>query len=186
MANGTGPVRPSAAAKLLREHASVIIGAVLGGLLTGVPTIWVASSQLRSQVELAKRAEAEQQRQRRLTATQHLLSACADGALVAQRMSTVRNDDPAFGSGVLEWQQTQNRMLLAYAEVFAEFPLEPRRFGNLGGATCPAPSPAVQGQTDAELAQRLGAMAEEMKQSCKHLVSSLLSVMQQGQETSAR
>ncbi|MGZ8453538.1 MAG: hypothetical protein ACXWZE_15745 [Candidatus Binatia bacterium] len=54
--------------EFIRSAVLVIIGAVLGGLLTGIFTIWVALSQQQSQLDLARRAEQEQTRQSRLNA----------------------------------------------------------------------------------------------------------------------
>jgi hypothetical protein len=82
--------------QVIRSAVPVIIGAVLGGLLTGIPTVRVAISQQQLQLDLIKRAEQEQVRQRRVNAAKSHLTACANLALASEQESWFRIDFPAI------------------------------------------------------------------------------------------
>ncbi len=160
---------------LRHQLIPIIVGAVLGGLLTGIPTLWVAQSQLGVQVELARRADAELARQRRLQAAKDLLVACSDAAVLTERLGWVVKDQRAFQAGVLQWQQAQNAELIALAEVAAEFPGAPHELPPLSGVLGLQDTAAVRLlPTDEEMARRLVARAATYEEHCRSLVSTLL------------
>lgn len=83
--------------QLIRRAVPVVAAAILGGLLTGVPTVWVSVSQQRVQIDLAKCAEQEQMRQRRVQAGKNFLTACANMALRTASARNSRSARPAWG-----------------------------------------------------------------------------------------
>lgn len=163
---------------LHRELVPVVVGVVLGGLLTGIPTLWVAQSQLRTQVELAARVEREQSRQRRLQAAKNFLMACSDGALLTERLARAVKDHAAFRTILRDLQHTWNRQLVASAEVFAEFPVASKSLPEFGGVLGPGRTESSKAAlSDDEWAQRLLAKAQQYDSHCRSLVSTLLQML---------
>jgi DNA polymerase III delta prime subunit len=108
--------------QLIRQVVPVVIGAILGGLLTGVPTVWVAISQQNLQLELAKRAEREQRRQRKVDALKSYLNSCSNISLASDHLVlTLEAGNKITLDAVRELQKEVNRFALSLTEVSAEF-----------------------------------------------------------------
>lgn len=110
--------------QIVRQTVPVIIGAILGGLLTGIPTVWVAIGQQKLQLELATRAEQEQRRQRKVNALKSYLTACGDVALAVDHLIIALDSGSKITiDAVRELQKHVNRYTLSGTELSAEFEL---------------------------------------------------------------
>src|SRR5205809_7955358 len=107
---------------MFRELAPVVVGAILGGILTAGPALWVAHRQLNTQVQLAEAAQREQAHQRREQATTSLLAACLDLAQATKEMANSQNSAPKFESAAIKWGNARLKHDLANAMVAVEFP----------------------------------------------------------------
>ncbi len=107
--------------QLIRRILPVVAGTILGGLLTGIPTVWVSVTQQRVQVDLARRAEQEQLRQRRVQTAKNYLTACSEMALTAEHLADSLESGGKISALTNEHRKAKVVYSVSLAEVVAEF-----------------------------------------------------------------
>jgi len=108
--------------QIIHSTVPVIIGAILGGLLTGIPTVWVSHSQQRLQLEMTDRIEEEQFRQRRVNAMKNYFTACANFVQATDQMVfALEMGTKITPADVLALKKDANLYMIASAELAAEF-----------------------------------------------------------------
>ena len=175
------PIEPTAASErlidkqLIRRAVPIVAATILGGLLTGVPTVWVSVSQQRVQIDLARRAEHEQMRQRRIQAAKNYLSACTNLAIAAERVADSIESRSALSVPAARHQEAVNLYSVSLAELVAEFQLSGISLADSVAVLNPADLPATQSQLPSkQRALGVRANAAVLDRSCRETTTKLL------------
>lgn len=161
--------------QLIRCIVPVLAGTILGGLLTGIPTVWVSITQQRVQVDLAKRAEQEQVRQRRVQTAKNYLTACSELALTEERIADSLESEGKISTLANEYQKATNVHSVSLAEVVAEFGFSEIALSDSVAVPDSADPPGARSRLSAkERAQGIRSRAARIDRSCREVTDKLL------------